>query len=38
MRECVPWDYVIDRIAFTTARLTGVSVTLKNALPDLAPF
>jgi hypothetical protein len=32
------WDYVIDRIGFPTTMLACVTVTLKNALTNLAPL
>jgi hypothetical protein len=32
------WDYVINRIGFTATMLACVSVTLKNALSNLAPL
>jgi hypothetical protein len=31
------WDYVIDRIAFETARLTCHLIAVKDSLPDFAP-
>jgi hypothetical protein len=30
MRECVPWNDVINRIAFTPTTLANVPVTLQD--------
>jgi hypothetical protein len=32
------WDYVINRIGFTTTMLASVTVTLKDTLTNLAPL
>jgi hypothetical protein len=32
------WDYVIDRVGFTTTMLASVTVTLKDTASNLAPF
>jgi hypothetical protein len=35
---CTSWDYVVNRIAFHTAHLACMTVTIQNALSYLSPL
>ena len=36
--KCVSWNYVINRISFTTTRLACMPVPLQYALTDTSPL